>query len=93
MTVTDYTADEQDLQWGYILHPEGIEVISLLHEDIGPFVDWNTDPRTAFSDNPARWSSLAPPPVIQAPRIAAPQAAAGAATPARGVPAHPAARR
>ncbi|PJN35887.1 hypothetical protein CG747_36410 [Streptomyces sp. CB02959] len=93
MTVTDYTADEQDLQWGYILHPEGIEVISLLHEDIGPFVDWNTDPRTAFSDNPARWSSTAPPPVIQAPRIAAPQAAAGAATPARGVPAHPAARR
>jgi hypothetical protein len=34
-------------------------VISLLHKDIGPVVDWNTDPRSVFSDDPARWQSNA----------------------------------
>lgn len=60
MTVTDETADAQDIQWGYVLHQQGIEVISLLHEDIGPLVDWDIDPRTAFNDHPAAWSSLDP---------------------------------
>ncbi|MFE4017983.1 hypothetical protein ACFXPZ_11300 [Streptomyces sp. NPDC059101] len=87
MTVTDYTADEQDMQWGYILHPHGIEVISLVHEDIGPVVDWNTDPRTVFSDNPAHWSSAAPAPAITpvrtAPAPATPTPAPMSASPPR----------
>ncbi|MEV5506570.1 hypothetical protein [Streptomyces orinoci] len=88
MTVTDSTADAQDLQWGYILHPQGIEVISLLHHDRGPIVDWHTDPRTAFSDTPTRWN-----PTARTTRAAAPLAATGAPAPARGVPTRPAARR
>ncbi|WP_265106384.1 hypothetical protein [Streptomyces sp. ET3-23] len=93
MAVTDYTADEQDMEWGYLLHPDGIEVISLLHQDIGPLVDWDTDPRAVFSDSPARWTSIAPPPVVPFPRAAATRAAAPATTPPRGLPARPAARR
>lgn len=71
MTVTDATADDQDLQWGYVLHPQGIEVISLLHEDIGPVIGWDTDPRTAFTDHPGAWS-CAPAPAIRRtpPRVA-----------------------
>ena len=92
MTVTDATADEQDMQWGYVLHPQGIEVISLLHEDAGPVVDWNTDPRTVFSDSPAHWSSTAPAPVPTPVRAAAPQATP-TTSPAMGSPARPAARR
>lgn len=61
MTVTDQTADAQDMDWGYVLHRQGIEVISLLHENIGPVVDWSTHPNTAFNDHPGAWSSLAPP--------------------------------
>ncbi|MEU1629245.1 hypothetical protein ABZ746_28800 [Streptomyces sp. NPDC020096] len=93
MTVTDHTADEQDMQWGYLLHPHGIEVISLLHEDISPFVDWSTDPRTVFSDAPARWTSTAAPPVIRPLRATAPRTATPTAAPAQGLPARPAAHR
>ena len=92
MTVTDATAIEQDLQWGYILRPHGIEVISLLHEDAGPVVDWNTDPRTVFSDSPAHWSSTAPAPVLTPLRAAPPQASP-TTRPANGSPARLAARR
>lgn len=63
MTVTEATADALDMEWGYILHPYGIEVISLLHEDIGPLVDWNTDPRSVFNDDPALWHTSALPPI------------------------------
>ncbi|MFK0113897.1 hypothetical protein [Streptomyces sp. NPDC091217] len=45
MSVTDTTADEQEMQWGYVLHKEAVEGISLLHEDIGPIVSWSIDPR------------------------------------------------
>ncbi|MET8921650.1 hypothetical protein ABZW26_04465 [Streptomyces sp. NPDC004623] len=65
MTVTDQTADAQDMDWGYVLHRQGIEVISLLHENIGLVVDWSTHPHTPFNDHPGAWSSLAPPPGIQ----------------------------
>ncbi|MGQ4417050.1 hypothetical protein ACN6LA_003090 [Streptomyces sp. SAS_269] len=92
MTVTDETADAQDMQWGYVLHQQGIEVISLLNEDIEPVVDWATDPRTAFSDHPAAWSSLAPAPAIQASRSAPPQSAP-AASPAKAGAPRPATRR
>ncbi|WP_445020480.1 hypothetical protein [Streptomyces sp. SAS_276] len=85
MTVTEANADALDMHWGYILHPHGIEVISLLHEDIGPVVDWNTDPRSVFSDDPARWHSDAPPPVTAPappapPRSGSPAAANSAGT-------------
>ncbi|WSQ12907.1 hypothetical protein OG604_36930 [Streptomyces sp. NBC_01231] len=74
MTVTDATAVEQDVQWGYVLHPHGIEVISLLHQDNGPAVDWNTDPLTVFSDNPTLWAANAPAPVVRHPYVTAPRA-------------------
>jgi hypothetical protein len=92
MSVTDETADEQDMQWRYILHKEGIEVISLLHEDIGPVVDWAFDPRTAFNDHPAAWSSLDPAPVIRASR-STPSPGAPAASPAKAQAPRPATRR
>ncbi|MFD4555972.1 hypothetical protein ACFWP5_16905 [Streptomyces sp. NPDC058469] len=92
MTVTDETADEQDMQWGYVLRHEGIEVISLLHEDIGPLVDWATDPRTVFSDHPADWSSSAPAPAIRGSR-STPPPSAPAASPAKAGTPRPAARR
>ncbi|GHD79433.1 hypothetical protein ACFQL8_19390 [Streptomyces goshikiensis] len=44
-----------DAEWGYVLHPDGIEVISLYEQSRGPVVGWATDPRTAFSDHPAMW--------------------------------------
>ncbi|MEJ8638998.1 hypothetical protein [Streptomyces sp. MS2.AVA.5] len=92
MTVTDEIAGAQDMQWGYVLHQQGIEVISLLHEDIGPVVDWATDPRTAFSDHPAAWSSLTPAPAIRASRSTPPQSAP-AASPAKAGAPRPATRR
>ncbi|WP_280863761.1 hypothetical protein [Streptomyces sp. SAI-144] len=92
MSVTDETADEQDMQWGYILHKEGIEVISLLREDIGPVVDWAFDPRTAFNDHPAAWSSLDPAPVLRASRRT-PSPGAPAASPAKAHAPRPATRR
>ncbi|WP_055495478.1 hypothetical protein [Streptomyces sp. TP-A0356] len=92
MSVTDETADAQDMEWGYVLHKEGVEVISLLHEDIGPIVSWSIDPRTAFNDHPAAWSSRASPPAIRASR-STPTPSAPAAAPAKAGPSRPTARR
>lgn len=80
------------MQWGYVLHQEGVEVISLLHADIGPLVSWSVDPRTAFNDHPAAWSSLDTPSSIRTPRGSRPQSAPAAA-PAQASPSRPAARR
>ncbi|CAB72375.1 MULTISPECIES: hypothetical protein [Streptomyces] len=85
MTVTDATADAQDLQWGYVLHAEGIEVISILHADNGPLVDWAIDPRTAFNDHPAAWSP-GPVPPRRGPRAAASANAPAAAPVKAGSP-------
>ncbi|WP_261800987.1 hypothetical protein [Streptomyces sp. PBH53] len=63
MTVTDQNAAEQDLEWGYVLRPEGIEVISVSHIDASLVVGWDTDPRTLFSNHPAHWSAPTPSPV------------------------------
>lgn len=63
MTVTEKTAADQDLQWGYILRPHGIEVISVAHAASGPVVSWDTDPRTPFSNHPAGWPAPANAPV------------------------------
>ncbi|MGW2137683.1 hypothetical protein ACWCW2_16940 [Streptomyces sp. NPDC001773] len=92
MSVTDTTADEQDMQWGHVLHKEGIEVISLLHEDLGPVVDWATDPRTVFNDHPAAWSCLDPAPTIRVPR-GTPSQSAPATAPAKAGTQRPATRR
>ncbi|MGW4197084.1 hypothetical protein [Streptomyces sp. NPDC005004] len=63
MTVTDQDALAQDMQWGYVLHPHGIEVISVQHEERGRVIGWDTDPRAAFNDHPLSWSPSAPPTV------------------------------
>ncbi|MFF3979743.1 hypothetical protein [Streptomyces sp. NPDC001828] len=92
MSVTDTTAEEQGAEWGYVLRPEGIEVISLLNEDIGPVVDWATDPRTVFDDHPAAWSSRAHAPTIRASHSAPPRSAPAGA-PAKSSTSRPATRR
>ncbi|MCC0094693.1 hypothetical protein K7B10_07825 [Streptomyces flavotricini] len=89
MTVRDGQAS--GLDWGYVLHDHGIEVISLREEQHGPVVGWATDPRTRFSDHPALWQPTGPVPgrpPSPAPKLTttAMPPAAGAATP------HPARR-
>ncbi|WP_420036036.1 hypothetical protein ACN2WE_30880 [Streptomyces sp. cg28] len=58
-----------DLQWAYVLHPHGIEVIALQAHDRGPVVAWDTDPRSRITAHPAAWhpGTRAP---ITAPRTA-----------------------
>ncbi|MGZ2361568.1 hypothetical protein LRE75_33635 [Streptomyces sp. 372A] len=58
MSVTERTASDQDLDWGYILRPTGIEVITARSAGAGPIVSWDADPRRDFT-NPATWP-LAP---------------------------------
>ncbi|MFE7116147.1 hypothetical protein ACFU99_12080 [Streptomyces sp. NPDC057654] len=79
MTVTERTAAEQDLAWGYVLRPHGIEVIAVQHAASGPVVRWDADPRTDFR-NPAAWplaspARPAPGPPSATPAPAAPSAA------------------
>ncbi|MFH9084191.1 hypothetical protein [Streptomyces sp. NPDC017673] len=70
------------MQWGYVLRPEGIEVISVPHADAGPVIGWDTDPRTRFSDHPAHWPAPTPSPVPTSTRTGGtPQTARAAATP------------
>ncbi|MFB7481890.1 hypothetical protein ACFUEM_25080 [Streptomyces anulatus] len=80
MTVTETTAADQDLEWVYVLRPSGIEVIPAQHYASGPFISWDTDPRTDFTD-PAAWrpntsASAAHPP---SPSAAAPRTSRTAA--------------
>ncbi|PKV84307.1 hypothetical protein [Streptomyces sp. TLI_146] len=80
--ITETNSD--DLSWSYVLHPASIEVISLYAPDRGPIVDWNTDPRTRFSDHHSLWLPGQPVPATRPPRTAPPLAApAPASTPAR----------
>ncbi|MEW2620886.1 hypothetical protein [Streptomyces sp. NPDC048106] len=82
MTVTERTAVDQELTWGYILRPKGIEVISVqLLAGWGPVVGWDTDPRTRFSDHTARWAFHLPVPAVKPGRAARPaQPASGTAS-------------
>ncbi|MFK0136638.1 hypothetical protein [Streptomyces murinus] len=83
-TITPQSAVEQDFEWGYVLRPGGIEVISVqIQAGWGPLVSWGTDPRTRFSDHPAYWSFEKPPPVIGAARPARPAKPAPATAPRR----------
>ncbi|MFD8847617.1 hypothetical protein [Streptomyces sp. NPDC059604] len=79
MTVTEATAAEQDLEWGYVLRPHGIEVIPALHSASGPVIGWDTDPRHDFS-NPATWPIAASVP-RPAPASASPSASDTRRTP------------
>ncbi|MFE6028842.1 hypothetical protein [Streptomyces niveus] len=65
LTVTEQTAADQDIEWGYILRPRGIEVITVPHAEVGRVVAWDTDPRTRFSDHPGHWPSPATVPVVR----------------------------
>jgi hypothetical protein len=58
MTVTDTTAGDLAMPWGYVLHPQGIEVISMAHAGSGPLVVWDPDPCIPFSDHPAHWPAI-----------------------------------
>ncbi|WP_247706972.1 hypothetical protein [Streptomyces liliiviolaceus] len=49
MTVTEATAAGQGLEWGYVLRPQGIEVIPALFRTSGPVIAWGTDPLGDFS--------------------------------------------
>ncbi|MGW2404061.1 hypothetical protein ACWCXK_05985 [Streptomyces sp. NPDC001739] len=93
MTVTDDTVDDQNLQWGYVLHPRGIEVISLFHDDGGPVVGWNTDPRTKFSDSRAHWASHKPVPGVPPARATPPPVSVSSAPPQPPHSPRPAVRR
>ncbi|MFJ8676323.1 hypothetical protein [Streptomyces sp. NPDC093589] len=77
MTVTEPTAADQDLAWGYVLRPQGIEVVPVQYAASGPVVRWDADPRTDFH-NPAAWPTAAPSvaagPPSKAPAPAAPSA-------------------
>ncbi|MEW1616021.1 MULTISPECIES: hypothetical protein [unclassified Streptomyces] len=54
MNVTEQTASDQDLDWGYVLRPNGVEVIDARYPVTGLVVSWNADPRRDFT-NPATW--------------------------------------
>ncbi|MFE0055304.1 hypothetical protein [Streptomyces sp. NPDC059003] len=81
-------ANSSSLSWGYVLHPAGIEVISLYAADRGPIVDWNTDPRTRFSDSPYLWLPGHPVPASRPPRTRPAPAAPTPAVPAPRSAAH-----
>ncbi|MEU2375067.1 hypothetical protein [Streptomyces misionensis] len=73
MAVTERTAADQELTWGYVLRPTGIEVINVqLQTGWGPVVDWGTDPRTHFSDHTAHWAFHLPVPAVKPGRAAQP---------------------
>ncbi|MEV7888454.1 hypothetical protein ACWD3I_29695 [Streptomyces sp. NPDC002817] len=53
-----------DLDWAYVLHPHGIEVIVLGAYDRGPVVAWDTDPRSVIRADPGAWHPDSPAPVV-----------------------------
>lgn len=53
LLVTQDGTDE--LEWAYVLHPHGIEVIALQAYDRGPVVAWDTDPRSRINAHPGAW--------------------------------------
>ncbi|MFE0772189.1 hypothetical protein [Streptomyces sp. NPDC058861] len=59
MSVTEATLHDMGVEWGYVLRPEGIEVIHALSAASGPIVSWDTHPFTDF-DAPGVWAAVAP---------------------------------
>ncbi|GAA2442517.1 hypothetical protein GCM10010433_49590 [Streptomyces pulveraceus] len=58
MTVTETTAAEQYMAWGYVLRPQGLEVIPVPYTPSGTVFNWGSGPCTDFSD-PAAWNIVA----------------------------------
>jgi hypothetical protein len=80
-TVTEKSA--KGLDWGYVLHLHGIEVIPLDAEDRGPVVAWDADPRARFSNSTYRWRPGHPAPATLPPRATAPSTPTAAPATAR----------
>ena len=68
------------LDWGYVLHPEGIEVISAPGIERGPVVTWSTDPRVRLRDTPGLWKPGRPIPASTPPQTTARTAASAPTT-------------
>ncbi|MFF4361530.1 hypothetical protein [Streptomyces sp. NPDC001604] len=59
------TQDGTDnLDWAYVLHPHGIEVIALQAYDRGPIVAWDTDPRSVIRADPGAWHPQSRAPIV-----------------------------
>ncbi|CCK32037.1 hypothetical protein BN159_7658 [Streptomyces davaonensis JCM 4913] len=56
-----------DLEWAYVLHPHGIEVIALQAYERGPVVAWDTDPRCRIAASSGAWHPDSRAPIV-APR-------------------------
>ncbi|MFD4257645.1 hypothetical protein ACFWR9_08435 [Streptomyces sp. NPDC058534] len=70
------------MSWGYVLHPQGIEVIALQAYSRGPVVAWDTDPRSRIVAHPGAWHPDSQAPIVApstAPRLST---AASASAPA-----------
>ncbi|WP_253916137.1 hypothetical protein [Streptomyces sp. MNP-20] len=80
--ITEATANSGAIEWAYVLHSEGIEVISLEAADRGPLVAWNTNPHTLFSNSRHLWLPGHPVPATRLSRSARVPAAAKPASPA-----------
>lgn len=59
------------LNWGYVLHRHGIEVISAPGVERGPVVAWSTDPRVRLRDTPGLWKPGQPIPATTPPQTTA----------------------
>ncbi|MFJ6574048.1 hypothetical protein ACIQNU_42295 [Streptomyces sp. NPDC091292] len=70
------------LEWAYVLHPHGIEVIALQEYDRGPVVPWDTDPRSRINANPAAWPPSSRAPVVAPRTTRRPSTTASATQPA-----------
>jgi hypothetical protein len=69
--------------WGYVLHPNGIEVIPVRDARRGRIVPWATDPRVRISDSPLLWRPDRPLPVRRPSQVRNPIPAPGPPRPRR----------
>ncbi|MFD9069119.1 hypothetical protein [Streptomyces lasiicapitis] len=61
-----------DLEWAYILHSYGVEVIGLREYDCGPVVGWDTNPHSRIVTDPGAWIPYSRAPIVlprTAPRL------------------------
>ncbi|WP_327352842.1 hypothetical protein [Streptomyces sp. NBC_01304] len=68
-----------ELEWAYVLHPHGVEVIALQAYDHGPVVAWDTDPLSRIVANPSAWHPDSRAPIVaprSAPRLSTTSASA-----------------
>lgn len=79
LVYTERTAS--GLDWGYVLHPPGIEVISAPGQARGPIVAWGTDPRARFRDTASLWTPDRPIPATTPPKTTTRNAASAPAQP------------